>query len=177
MRRIAASLAIVSFGVVGAVARTAQQPASGTGKDVDGRAVFERDCDHCHNGSEPRAPSPGALRGRAPQAILDALTSGSMRYQGLTLSGAERRAVAEFLAGRTLRGSVAGATIDRCATPAPLGDPNRGPSWNGWSPTIENTHFQSAGQAGLTAEQVPKLRLKWAFGFPDTTSAWAQPTI
>jgi polyvinyl alcohol dehydrogenase (cytochrome) len=32
-------------------------------------------------------------------------------------------------------------------------------------------------QGGLTAEQVPRLTLKWAFGFPDTTSAWAQPTI
>ena len=30
---------------------------------------------------------------------------------------------------------------------------------------------------GLTAEQVPRLHLKWAFGFPDATSAWAQPTI
>ncbi|HYM25569.1 MAG TPA: PQQ-binding-like beta-propeller repeat protein, partial [Vicinamibacterales bacterium] len=26
-------------------------------------------------------------------------------------------------------------------------------------------------------EQVPRLTLKWVFGFPDTTSAWAQPSI
>ncbi|HMB78748.1 MAG TPA: PQQ-binding-like beta-propeller repeat protein, partial [Vicinamibacterales bacterium] len=47
----------------------------------------------------------------------------------------------------------------------------------GWGPTVENTHFQPAAQAGLSAEQVPRLHLKWAFGFPDTSSAWAQPTI
>jgi hypothetical protein len=35
----------------------------------------------------------------------------------------------------------------------------------------------NAAQAGLTAEQVPRLSLKWAFGFPDTTSAWSQPTV
>jgi polyvinyl alcohol dehydrogenase (cytochrome) len=36
---------------------------------------------------------------------------------------------------------------------------------------------QPADQAGLTAAQVPQLHLKWAFGFPDATSAWAQPTV
>ena len=174
IRRIAAAAAVVLSILCGAVVRTAQPPTPG---GSDGRAVYERDCAPCHNGSEPRAPSPDALRGRSPQAILDALTSGSMRYQGLTLAGAERRAVAEFLAGRTLRGSVAGASIGRCATPPAFGDPLRGASWNGWSPTIENTHAQSAEQAGVTAAQVPSLRLKWAFGFPDATSAWSQPTI
>src|SRR5439155_15995196 len=174
IRRIAAAAAIASSFVSGAIVRTAQQSTPGS---PDGRAVYERECAHCHNGSEPRAPSPDALRGRSPQAIVDALTSGSMRYQGLTLSGAERRTVAEFLAGRALRGSVAGAAMGRCATPAPLGNPLRGAVWNGWSPTAENAHFQPAAAAGLSAEQVPRLRLKWAFGFPDTTSAWAQPTI
>ena len=31
--------------------------------------------------------------------------------------------------------------------------------------------------AGLTAAAVPKLKLKWAFGFPDDISAYAQPTV
>ena len=31
--------------------------------------------------------------------------------------------------------------------------------------------------AGLTAADVPKLKLKWAFGFPGELSADAQPTI
>jgi len=117
------------------------------------------------------------LRGRSAQAIVDALTSGSMRYQGLSLSGAERRAIAEFLTGKKLRGSVTGATTGRCARPPPLSDPAAGPLWNGWGPTPQNTHFQPAPQAGLTAAQVPQLKLKWAFGFPDATSSWAQPSI
>ena len=107
-----------------------------------------------------------------------------MKYQGLALSGEERRAIAEYLTGRTLRAPLV-STIGNCAPstrlgpgrrPAP-GDPRAGPLWNGWGPTIANTHFQPADQAGLTAEQVPRLHLKWAFGFPDATSAWAQPTI
>ena len=118
------------------------------------------------------------MRGRAPRAIVDALTSGPMRYQGLALSGDERRAVAEFITGRKLGGTVAGARVGACGRgQPPLADPAAGPAWNGWGPTVENTHFQPAGQAGLTAAQVPHLHLEWAFGFPDTTSAWAEPTV
>ena len=118
------------------------------------------------------------MRGRSPRAIVDALTSGSMRYQGLALTGAERRAVAEFITGRRIGGTVSGTTVGTCgARRSPLAEPAARPLWNGWGPTIQNTHFQPAAQAGLTADQVPRLRLEWAFGFPDTTSAWAQPTI
>jgi polyvinyl alcohol dehydrogenase (cytochrome) len=143
----------------------------------DGAALFDRSCRSCHNGDDPRAPAADAMAGRSPQAIVDALTSGSMRYQGLALSGAERRAVAEFLTGRSLRGTVVGATAGRCARVPPLTDPTAGARWNGWAPSVKNTHFQPGDQAGLTAEQVPRLRLLWAFGFPDTTAAWAQPTV
>ena len=100
-----------------------------------------------------------------------------MRYQGLPLSGAERRAMAEFLTGRTVRGSLTGAATGRCARMPALGDPSTGPQWNGWGPTAQNTHFQPGPQAGLTAAQVPRLKLKWAFGFPDATASWAQPSV
>src|SRR5262249_42360795 len=128
-------------------------------------------------GDDPRAPAVEALRGRSPQAIVDALASGSMRYQGLALSGDERRAVAEYLSGRKLRGTVAGVTTGMCISRPAFLDPATAPPWNGWGGSLENTHAQPASQGGLTAEQLPRLHLKWAFGFPDTTSAWAQPTI
>jgi len=99
-----------------------------------------------------------------------------MRYQGLPLSGAERRAVAEFLTRRTVRGAVAGDAMGRCRASS-LGDPSVGPAWNGWSPGVDNTHFQPEKPAGLTADRVSRLQLRWAFGFPDATSAWAEPTL
>jgi polyvinyl alcohol dehydrogenase (cytochrome) len=109
--------------------------------------------------------------------VIDALTSGVMRYQGLALTGAERRAVATFLTGRSTRGSQTGDTIGRCRRSLPLSDSPMSPAWNGWSPALDNTHFQLERDGGLTAGQVPRLKLKWAFGFPDAASAWAQPTI
>src|SRR4051812_2437291 len=144
----------------------------------DGAAIFARNCASCHDGVEgSRAPSPDVLKRRSPEAILSALTAGGMRPQGGRLSGADRRAVAEYLSGRALGGDITGARMGRCSASPPLSNPAASPAWNGWSPSITNTRFQSAQQAGLTADRVPRLSLKWAFGFPDATSAWSQPTV
>ena len=167
----------IAAGAAIAIALTLRLPVGTAQAPPDAAKLFASQCAACHDGNDARAPSLDAMRGRAPQAVVDALTSGSMRYQGLPLSGAERRAIAEYVSGRRLRGSVTGATVGRCPKPAPLGDPSAAPNWTGWSPTVRNAHFQPAAHAGLTAAQVPRLRLKWAFGFPDATSAWAQPTI
>jgi len=49
--------------------------------------------------------------------------------------------------------------------------------WNGWSPSPTNTRFQTAAAAGLTLDQVRKLKLKWAFGFDGDTIVFAQPSV
>jgi polyvinyl alcohol dehydrogenase (cytochrome) len=172
-RRLTLSILLIATALflAGARARLAEP------QTVDAARLYDHACANCHNGDDPRAPTTESLRERSPQAIVDALTSGPMRYQGLALTGAERRALAEFLSGRKMRGTPAGATLGRCARIPPLGDPFAGPMWNGWGAGLENRHFQSAEQAGLSAAQVPHLALKWAFGFPDTASAWAQPTV
>ncbi|HWZ42759.1 MAG TPA: PQQ-binding-like beta-propeller repeat protein [Candidatus Saccharimonadales bacterium] len=144
----------------------------------NGAALFKRSCSTCHSGEEnSRAPGLDSLRPKSPEAIVDTLVNGAMRLQGSRLSGAERRALAEFITGRKMGGDVVGAGTGRCTTQAPLPDPSRSPQWNGWGPEATNTRFQPASQAGLTAEQVPHLELQWAFGFPDATSAWAQPSV
>jgi polyvinyl alcohol dehydrogenase (cytochrome) len=151
---------------------------SAAAQSPDGAAIFARDCATCHDGAAgSRAPSPDLLRRRSPAAILSALTAGGMRPQGGRLSGTERRAVAEYLSGKAFGTDITGASIGRCATSSPLPDPASSPSWRGWSPTAANTRFQSTKNAGLPADQVSKLSLKWAFGFPDATSAWSQPTV
>ena len=160
------------------IALAAEAVATAAPQTPDGAAIFARNCASCHDGVDgSRAPSPEILKRRSPEAILSALTAGGMRPQGGRLSGAERRAVAEHLSGRALGSDITGARIGRCAASPPLADPASSPAWRGWSPTVTNTRFQPAQQAGLTAEQVPKLSLKWAFGFPDATSAWSQPTV
>jgi polyvinyl alcohol dehydrogenase (cytochrome) len=56
-------------------------------------------------------------------------------------------------------------------------DPAAGPAWNGWGADLANDRFQPAKAAGLTAADLPKLKLKWAFGFPGGTSAYGQPSV
>jgi polyvinyl alcohol dehydrogenase (cytochrome) len=147
----------------------------------DGAQVFQRNCVSCHTGAaDSRAPSPDALKARAPRAILDALMTGAMRPQGSRLSGPERRAVAEFVTGKKIEGDVTGAERGRCAASASTGtirDFTSQPHWSGWSPTPTNTRYQPADQAGLTTATVPKLTLKWTLGFPDASVAWAPPTV
>jgi polyvinyl alcohol dehydrogenase (cytochrome) len=156
-------------------------PAWGTtaaAQAPNGAEVFKRECATCHTGApDTRAPAPEILGRRSPEAILSALTAGSMRPQGGRLNGAERRAVAEFITGRSLGGDITGASVGRCAVVPPLNGVEGGPSWSGWSPSPNNTRFQTAKAAGLSAEDLPRLILKWAFAFPDATSAWSQPTV
>jgi polyvinyl alcohol dehydrogenase (cytochrome) len=51
------------------------------------------------------------------------------------------------------------------------------PRWTSWGVDLSNSRFQPSAQSGLTAADVPRLKLKWAFGFPDTSHAWSQPTV
>jgi polyvinyl alcohol dehydrogenase (cytochrome) len=108
---------------------------------------------------------------------MDALLMGAMRPQGSRLSGAERRAVAEFITGKTFEGDVSGAATGRCTARTALQDFAKTPRWTGWSPSTTNSRFQSAEQAGLAVSDVPRLTLKWAFGFPDASVTWSHPTV
>jgi outer membrane protein assembly factor BamB len=56
-------------------------------------------------------------------------------------------------------------------------DPLSAPHWNGWGVDPAQSRFQPAEMAQLAAADVPRLKLKWAFGFPGATFAFAQPTV
>src|SRR5262249_58341610 len=49
--------------------------------------------------------------------------------------------------------------------------------WNGWSASPDNARFQGANAAGIKAEDVPRLKLKWAFGLPGGSASSSQPTV
>jgi len=170
MRRQLVASVTASLAIAASIALIQAQGPSG-------EQVFKDRCASCHTGAaDSRAPAPEALRGRTPQAIVEALVNGAMRAQGSRMTGAERRAVAEFLTGRSVEGDVSGAATGRCAT-APAAERTGSSNWRGWSPNTDNTRFQSAEGAAITAAEIPKLTLRWAFGFPDASSAWAQPSV
>ena len=53
--------------------------------------------------------------------------------------------------------------------------PATGPSWNGWGNGVNNARYAKTG--GLTAADLPRLKLKWAFGYAGVDSARAQPAL
>lgn len=65
-----------------------------------------------------------------------------------------------------------------CVAPAaPIGDLASQPMWNGWGNDLMSSRFQDEKHAGLTAADVPRLALKWAFGFAGTGTASGQPAV
>ena len=145
---------------------------------------FERRCAICHDnpGPDSRAPSREALRQLTPERVLAALTTGSMSSQATGMNDDQKRAMAEFVTGKPFgdaaprHGSVDEEPLRRSARApesvdtAALERMEPRPD-DGW-------RFQPAEAAGFTAEQVPQLKLKWAFAMPGAASAaWAQPTV
>ena len=58
-----------------------------------------------------------------------------------------------------------------------LTDPTNAPHWNGWGVDPSQSRFQPANMAQLAQEDVPRLKLKWAFGVPGAVFGPAQPTV
>lgn len=155
--------------------------ATAQGFGVGGLLPFNEKCASCHVDPAPgsRAPTRAQLLGQPPEAILAALTTGSMAPMASGLSEGQLRAIAEYVSGRAFGTAKAGdaATMKNQCAPKPLGNPMAGPGWNGWGVDTANSRFQPAAAAGLTAATVPKLALKWAFGFPEGRQAFGQPTV
>jgi polyvinyl alcohol dehydrogenase (cytochrome) len=145
----------------------------------DGAALYKKYCHGCHESGVARAPNTKALNSLSPERILLALESGPMMTLGQRRTAAERVAIAEFLAGRSLghEPPTAPPPTALCKEQAAWTNPLAGPHWNGWGAGLTNRRFQPAAQAGLSADDVPRLRLKWSFGFPGDIQAYAQPAV
>jgi polyvinyl alcohol dehydrogenase (cytochrome) len=63
-----------------------------------------------------------------------------------------------------------------CPANAQLPKLDSSPVWSGWG-GAGNARFQTKAAAGLTATDIPKLKLKWAFGLPGGMSMYSQPSV
>jgi polyvinyl alcohol dehydrogenase (cytochrome) len=151
---------------------------------TNGEALYKANCANCHSQTQaaqqappggPQAPNADTLRQLTPEAIVTALTFGRMQVQGISLSDDERKAVAEFLTGKRLAPPAPPVVVNRCSASPAVTNPAQGPSWNGWGNGANNTRYAKNG--GLTAADLPRLKLKWAFGYAGVDSARAQPAL
>lgn len=159
--------------------------------------VFENGCAVCHDNSPAGRPISG---GTAPDnmpsrfdiqqmesdellAVLNrpiAAHDESDRFRIFDDEGYKRAAI-ELVTGKPFGGVAhreASAMPNQCARPINLDNWEDQPSWNGWDPELEVHRFASEEVGGITAEDIPNLKLKWVFAFPDAAVAnWSQPSV
>jgi polyvinyl alcohol dehydrogenase (cytochrome) len=148
--------------------------------ESDGATLFATRCASCHWDTAPqRVPSRGDLAKLNPEQVVNELTRGRMVNQAIGLSAEDLQQLALFVTGKSAALAPIDATAGTCSAinPSALATPFvPGPGdWNGWSARDDNTRFQP--NPGLAAKDVPRLKLKWAFGFPGDLMNGAQPTI
>jgi polyvinyl alcohol dehydrogenase (cytochrome) len=146
----------------------------------DGSKLFNKRCAVCHDGAAERMPSRDGLKLMTAEHVLAAIETGPMKNMAKGLSDRERRAIAEFITGKPLGQKTQSTPAPQNMCPGSVAsffDPSSGARWDGWGANNANTRFQNTALAGFTELEVPRLKLKWAFGFPDDTTAGAQPTL
>lgn len=143
-----------------------------------GRVLFQQRCASCHDAGLPRVPTRDALSHMAPDGIRFALTKGKMTSQAAGLNSDQIDSLVRFLTNANSAATPSGP-IGICKAPAvPLG-PNalETPNWSGWGAGVLQHRFQSEKFAGLRSDEVPRLKLKWAFGIPGVGQAYSQPAV
>lgn len=144
-----------------------------------GAAQFQSKCASCHLATGGTAPTVAALNAMPTERIFDALIKGSMKDASAGLTNRERRNVAEYLGKRPYQDPAAGditKMTNQCPANPALGNFDLSKSWSGWGGAT-NARFQTEQAAGLKASDVPKLKLKWAFGLPSGVSLYSQPAV
>ena len=146
-----------------------------------GWSAFQTRCAVCHMNPAVDLATPAAMiRQMTPEKIFETLTTGSMMKESEGFTDVQKRRIAEFMSGRPMGSSKAGdakGMPNKCASNPAMADPAASAGWNGWGNGDGNTRFQTAAAARLTAADVPRLKLKWAFGFPTGESSNSQPTV
>jgi polyvinyl alcohol dehydrogenase (cytochrome) len=176
------ALLFVSFSVVTASFATVQAPqptedlAHPQGTNA-GIFAFTGSCASCHDNRTNGAPDRYTLNRRSPEEVLAKITGGEHARHAQALTEFQKRVIAVYVGGRPLGALATGdksVMKNACQSPDAF-TPFTGSEWNGWGADGGNTRYQRT--PGLTAADTPKLKLKWAFGFPFGNSAYGQPSI
>jgi polyvinyl alcohol dehydrogenase (cytochrome) len=171
----------LSFGMmsaIGAVLGFSCFPGRASGqRPLPGQTLFELKCASCH-AEGGTAPGLAALRSHATESIFDSLMNGKMKDSAAGMSSRERRLVAEFVGQRPWQDPAAGDVSkmnNQCGGNPPLVELG-GDAWSGWG-GLTNARFQTQSAAGLRAADIPRLKLKWAFGLPGGSDMYSQPAV
>src|SRR3954451_17523064 len=127
----------ISCGVTVAVAALIGALGPATASAQNAAALYREHCAGCHDAGVDRAPAREALQTMSAERVLTALESGAMLSMGSRMSTADRRALAQFLTGKSLSPRDLTMTPPQqamCTTSAPGSGPSANPlaspGWN-----------------------------------------------
>jgi polyvinyl alcohol dehydrogenase (cytochrome) len=152
-------------------ARADLPPAAVALMRAEGEKIFKARCATCHDVPGGKAPSRALLGQRSVEEIGKALVVGPMAPQARGLSLQDIGAVAMFVSRKAARPDP-DPTVNMCQS-APKLD-LAAVQWNGWGREVGNTRYQPA--TGISAANVDKLHLQWAFSYPGDM-IYGQPTV
>ena len=138
-------------------------PLSAEEASVSGEQLYNIHCAFCHSGSVSRAPRPASLGQLTKTNLLSIMNEGVMKSIGDRLQDEEKQAIADYLL--SYGDNYVKPTMPQSAfcQPDKTSTIKSQANWNGWGNGLSNQRLQSANAAGLNANTVPKLKLKWAF--------------
>ncbi len=174
--RLWISAALAALGLSLPLAAHAQDAAAG-------ETVFNAHCKGCHEPAIERAPAKATLATYPAATIVDALTNGVMKPMAAGLSDADKQNVAAYLTGAAPGAQVAGARANgaRPSAPAAVGvdvkcetNPPIKATGSDWTSVGLETSHRYQVNPGLTAADVPKLKVKWSFAM---TGSSGMPTV
>jgi polyvinyl alcohol dehydrogenase (cytochrome) len=140
--------------------------------EASGEVIYQQRCAACHEKPTDRAPTRQALAQMPPLVIAQAMMGGAMQQQAAGLGQDEILTVATYLGAKGGGAEVVSIpSPPACKSPAPALKLAAG-QWNGWSPDLDSSRFQPT--PGVAAADVPKLKLKWAYGYTGRM-AYGQP--
>lgn len=149
--------------------------AAGLSDKQRGEQIFKQSCATCHEQGLGKAPKREVLELLSIDKIVLALEIGRMQPQAAHLSKEEKIRVAAFLTDgaetdtRWLEDAVC-KNVSKASEKAAIVSA-------GWGMGTANHRFQSAELAGINAENVGRLTLRWAFGYSKVADARSQPVL
>src|SRR4029077_16513792 len=97
--------------------------------------LYGRECAACHDQGVDRAPTREALQAMTADRVLEALESGAMISMASRDSAADRRAIAQYVTGKSLSAhdlTMTPPSSAMCASRGGFEGPATGGNWNGW---------------------------------------------
>jgi polyvinyl alcohol dehydrogenase (cytochrome) len=141
-----------------------------------GERIFERHCSRCHEPAVQGAPMKSLLRQMTPNTVYNTLTKGAMKFQARGIPDADLREIVQYLTGAEPNEKDQ-PRLEVCSQKLqPTNDDDTHVS-EGWGIDAANRRYVSRKRAGMSIADIGRLKLAWAFAFPDSAGSRSQPAV